>query len=149
MLCLHASWNFFDQNILLAHLSQRLIGELIVYPGIRHPFVAVCLSTFSNNISSEAMKLILTKFHIGMVKYDDVSFLSQLYKNSGCYGNLELPLTYNGKNENWHLLLCHCMYLTKVLQKCSLSSLLQNVSFLSKPLYLIAMATLMLNLRKK
>ena len=25
-----------------------------------------------------------------------------------CYGNLKFPLTYNGKSENWHLLLTHC-----------------------------------------
>ena len=40
----------------LAHLSRRLIGELIVYKGIRRP------STFSNDISSEAEKPILFIF---------------------------------------------------------------------------------------
>ena len=25
-----------------------------------------------------------------------------------CYGNLKFPLTYNGKSENWYLLLSHC-----------------------------------------
>ena len=44
---------------LLAHLSRRLIGELIVYKGIRR------LSTFSNDISSEAMKPI--SFHISHI----------------------------------------------------------------------------------
>ena len=48
---------------LLAHLSRRLIGELIVYKGIRRPSV-VRPSTFSNNISSEAEKPILFIFHI-------------------------------------------------------------------------------------
>ena len=43
---------------LLAHLSRRLIGELIVYEGIRRP------STFSNDISSEAMRPILFIFYI-------------------------------------------------------------------------------------
>ena len=47
----------------LAHLSRRLIGELIVYEGIRCPSV-VLLSTFSNDISSEAVSLILFIFHI-------------------------------------------------------------------------------------
>ena len=47
----------------LAHLSRRLIGELIVYEGIRHPSVRR-LSTFSNDISSEAVRPILLIFHI-------------------------------------------------------------------------------------
>ena len=46
----------------LAHLSRRLIGELIVYKGIRRP--SVRSSTFSNDISSEAEKPILFMFHI-------------------------------------------------------------------------------------
>ena len=56
---------------LLAHLSRRLIGELIVYEGIRRPSVrpsvrpsSVLLSTFSNDISSEAVRPILFIFHI-------------------------------------------------------------------------------------
>ena len=53
--------------LLLAHLSRRLIGELIVYEGIRRPSVrrpSVRLSTFSNDISSEAVRPILLIFHI-------------------------------------------------------------------------------------
>ena len=57
---------------LLAHLSRRLIGELIVYKGIRRPSVrpsvvrppSVRLSTFSNDISSEAARPSLFIFHI-------------------------------------------------------------------------------------
>ena len=63
------------------------------------------------------------------------SFLSQSDKNSGCYGNLQLPLTYNGgKMKN--VIYCHLTadVLTKVLQKYSLSSPLPNKSFLSKSL---------------
>ena len=48
-------------------LAHRLIGELIVYEGIRRPSVrrpSVRLSTFSNDISSEAVKPILFIFHI-------------------------------------------------------------------------------------
>ena len=48
---------------LLAHVSQWLIGELIVYEGIRRPSVRR-LSTFSNDISSEAVRPILFIFHI-------------------------------------------------------------------------------------
>ena len=47
---------------LLTHLSQWLIGELIVYAGIRRPFI-VYRSTFSNNIS-EAVRPILFILHI-------------------------------------------------------------------------------------
>ena len=51
----------------LAHLSRRLIGELIVYTGIRRPSArpsSVRPSTFSNDISSEAVRRILSIFHI-------------------------------------------------------------------------------------
>ena len=52
----------------LAHLSRRLIGELIVYEGIRRPSVRPSvvrrLSKFSNDISSEAVRPILFIFHI-------------------------------------------------------------------------------------
>ena len=50
-------------KLFLAHLSRRLIGELIVYGGIRRPS-SVRLSTFSKDISSEAMRPILFIFHI-------------------------------------------------------------------------------------
>ena len=50
--------------IVLAHLSRRLIGELIVYAGIRRPFVVRRLSTFSNDISPEA-----DSFHITDIAY--------------------------------------------------------------------------------
>ena len=50
-------------ELFLAHLSRRLIGELIVYKGIRRPSV-VRPSTFSNDISSESEKPILFIFHI-------------------------------------------------------------------------------------
>ena len=46
----------------LAHLSRRLTGELIVYTGIRRPSVRP--STFSYDISSEAVRRILSIFHI-------------------------------------------------------------------------------------
>ena len=49
-----------NKHCLLAHL--RLIGELIVYKGFRRP--SVHLSTFSNDISSEAVRPILFIFQI-------------------------------------------------------------------------------------
>ena len=54
--------------IFLAQLSRRLTGELIVYTGIRRPSVRLASvrrpSTFSNDISSEAVRRILSIFHI-------------------------------------------------------------------------------------
>ena len=38
-------------------------------------------------------------------------FLLQSDKNSGCYGNLQFPLTYNGKSGTRQFLLSHCRYL--------------------------------------
>ena len=46
----------------LAHLGRRLIGEFIVYKGVRRPSVRP--STFSNDNSSEAEKPVLLIFHI-------------------------------------------------------------------------------------
>ena len=37
-------------------------------------------------------------------------FLLPLLMYFRCYGNLKFPLTYNGKSENWLLLLSHCRY---------------------------------------
>ena len=67
-----------------------------------------------------------------------LAFLLPFLKRFRCYGNFKVPFTYNGENENWPLLLCHCRYSDKnTLQKCSLRSPLPNISFLSKPLNLI------------
>ena len=41
------------------------------------------------------------------------SGLLLLFVCFGFYDNLKFPLTYNGKNENWHLLLSHCRYFDK------------------------------------
>ena len=55
-----------------------------------------------------------------------------------CYYNLKLPLTHNGKLENWHLLLSHCGYFdNSFLSEIFLSSPLPNISVLSKPLIFI------------
>ena len=52
-----------ERSYFLAHLSRRLIGELLVYRGIRRPSVGPS-STFSNDFSSEAVRPILFIFHI-------------------------------------------------------------------------------------
>ena len=52
---------------LLAHLSQRLIGELIVYPcsGVRHRRCRCCRRPpFSNVFSSETAWQIKAKFYV-------------------------------------------------------------------------------------
>ena len=96
-----------------AHLSRRLIGELIVCPGIRRPLSIRRPSTFSNDIS-EAMKPVLTvpNFTYSIYQQEGVGegtnngvCLCRSDKNSGCYGNLQLPLTCNGKNETSRKLL--------------------------------------------
>ena len=50
----------------LAHLSRRLIGELIVYQSSRRPCVGACVraSTFSNMNISETSRQIAVKFYL-------------------------------------------------------------------------------------
>ena len=66
-----------------------------------------------------------------------ILFFIAVVKHFGCNGNLKFTLTYNGKSENLDLLLYHCRYFDKVLQKCSWSSPLQTIWILSKSLILI------------
>ena len=42
-------------HCLLAHLSRRLIGELIVYGGIRRPSSVLRLSTYLNDFSTKTV----------------------------------------------------------------------------------------------
>ena len=61
----------------------------VVLPSVVPP--SVRLSTFSNDISSEAVRLILFYFsHIASIGKgnEKLCFLFQSDKNSGCYGNL-------------------------------------------------------------
>ena len=53
-------------SCLLAHLSRRLRGELIVYQSSRRPSVRalVCTSTFSNMNISETSRPIAIKFYL-------------------------------------------------------------------------------------
>ena len=50
------------KNQILAHLSRRLMGELIVYQSLRRPSVRP--STFSSNFSSKTTGQIELKFHM-------------------------------------------------------------------------------------
>ena len=73
--------------IFLAHLRRRLIGELIVYEGIRRPSVCQHFQTTS------PLKREADSFHISHIASigrgkEKVCFLFQSDKNSGCYGNL-------------------------------------------------------------
>ena len=60
--------SYFDESIFLAHLSQRLIGELIVYPwsGVRRPSSVLRRRRpqCSNIFFSETAWPIKTKFYV-------------------------------------------------------------------------------------
>ena len=62
----------------------------------------------SEAISGMKLKLCRNIHNISLYK-NYVLLLLLIY--FGCYGNFKFPLTCNGKNENWHLLLSHCRYL--------------------------------------
>ena len=73
--------------IFLAHLSRRLIGELLVYRGIRRPSVCQHFQTTS------PLKREANSSHISYIASigrgnKKLCFLFQSDKNSGCYGNL-------------------------------------------------------------
>ena len=53
-----------SDECLLAHLSRRLIGELIVYEGVRPSSIRRPSVNILNDISSEAVRPILLIFHI-------------------------------------------------------------------------------------
>ena len=78
---------YYEFLAFLAHLSRRLIGELIVYEGIHRPSVVRplsinCLSTFSNDTSSEAKKPIIFTYSIYRSRERIiVFFLFRSYKN--------------------------------------------------------------------
>ena len=59
----HTTYSSGTRSLFLAHLSQRLMGELIVYQSLRRPSV-VRQSTISNIFSSETTEPIKLKFHM-------------------------------------------------------------------------------------
>ena len=63
-------------------------------------------------ISSEALrgmklKLYRNVHNINLYR-NYVFYFCYSVMNFGCYGNFKFPLTCNGKNEKWHLLLSRC-----------------------------------------
>ena len=115
-------------RLLLAHLSQRLIGELIVYTGIRRPSVrpsSVRPSTFSNDISSEAVRPIFSILH---TKHLQVGGTKSCVFYSGRIRTLVAMATYSfhrlimEKVEICIFFLSQWRYLEFFLQKCLLSS---------------------------
>ena len=70
---------------------------------------------------------------------EKLCFLFQSDKNSGCYGNLKFPYTYNGKSGNLYILffsLNEDIWIL-FLQKCLLISPLHFIRLLIKSMNLI------------
>ena len=61
---------------------------------------------YSEAIRGIKLKVCRDVHNISLYKND--VFLLPVLMYFRCYGNLKFPLTYNGKSENWHLLLSHC-----------------------------------------
>ena len=130
----------------LAHLSQRLVGELYYSIGRQLSSVRSSLSTFSNNISSEAMKLILTIFHIKHLQAGGTNYIVF------CPNRIRPVVAmaaYSWKNENWHLLLSHCRYFDKFYRNVPQVGLYKTYLFCcDRLIWLVTMATKKQNLRK-
>ena len=95
---------------------------------------------FSETARGMKLKLCRNFHNISLYK---IVFLLPLGMGFRRYGKLKFPYTFNGKSESRPLFMSHCGYFEKKkkeekrLQKCLLSSLLQNIWILSKPLNLI------------
>ena len=80
---------FFCYRLLvfLAHLSRRLIGELIVYKGIRRP--SVC-QHFQTTSPLKPLGRFFSYFTYSIYRSGEriIVFLFRSDRNSGCYGNL-------------------------------------------------------------
>ena len=50
---------------------------------------------------------------VSKISHYKTVFLLPLLKHFGCYGNLNFPLTYKRKSENWDVVLSHCRYFDK------------------------------------
>ena len=73
-------------SLFLAHLSQRLIGELIVYKGIRRPSVRQHFQTTSLKPRSRYFSYFTYSNYKSVERI--IVFLFRSDKNSGCYSNL-------------------------------------------------------------
>ena len=112
---------FFTEMLTLLSRPQRFtcifvqIAEFVLLLGYFRIFV----KTFSETLRGK--KLILC-IHVKDISMYINCILFQWDKNSGCYGNLQFPLTYNGNSGNWQYLLCIWDILNFILhKKCSLS----------------------------
>ena len=104
------SWSSPLPNIWI--LTKPL--NLIVCHGNRKAKFA---NKFSKLISSDAIrgmkpKLCRNVHNISLYK-SGISWYEIKLLCFHCYVNLNFPLTYNGKSENWPLLLSHCRYFDK------------------------------------
>ena len=103
-------------------------------------------------VSSEAIrgiKLKLCRNVHNISLYKNGVFIAVAYVLSFLW-QLKFPLAYNGKSENWLLLLSHCRYFDKFYRNVSWVALYQTYCIC--PNFwnvLVTMATKMLNLRKK
>ena len=67
----------------------------------------------------------------------------------GCYGNLKVALTYNGKSENWDLLPSHCSYFDISFTEMFVEWIsIKHIILSNLPIWLVAMSTERLNLQK-
>ena len=71
---------------LLAHLSRRLIGELIVYPcsGVRRCCCRCCRSPVSNIFSSETAEPIKAEFYVEPSWEGEQKFVKEKVKTVDC-----------------------------------------------------------------
>ena len=108
--------DFFNRNVSCSPLRfiwilSRSLNLIGCHGNIKGKFS----KKYSKINSSEAVwgiKLKLCRIVSNNSLYKNC-FLLLLLKHFGCYGNLKFPLTYNGKNENWDVLLPHCRYFDK------------------------------------
>ena len=115
------------------------------------PIGKICEKYLKIN-SSEAVwgiKLKLCSIVSNIILYKMFVFYLPLLMHFGCCGNLKFPLTYNGKSENWDLLLYHCRNFDTFYRNVPWVVLYQTYKFcLNHWTWLVAMATEKINLRK-
>ena len=87
-------------NRFLAHLSQRLVGELIVYPWSKvRPASSIVYNFKHEYLCNQWVdhNQILSEASLGWGK-GCIRFWARSDQNSGFHGNRKLPWGYNGEN---------------------------------------------------